>query len=97
MGDYQIEIIISDWLLPTSMEIILYQFETCPYCAKVRAKLEELGLEYQKVNVPRDREDSMRMELAEKSGVLTVPVIKIDGEYVGDSERIIDRLEKLII
>ena len=76
-------------------KITLYQFEDCPYCAKVRAKLDELSLEYQKVNVSRDREDPQRKELLEKSNVQTVPVIDIDGEYTGDSDVIIDTLSAL--
>jgi glutaredoxin 3 len=74
-------------------KITLYQFEECPFCAKVRAKLDELGLEYSKVNVSRDRENTQRKELLEKSGVATVPVIDIDGEFTGDSGAIIEKLE----
>ena len=81
------------------MQLILYQFEECPYCAKVRGVLEGKGLKYEKVNVVRNREDSLRKKLAEKSGVLTVPVLKVrDGkgkeEYIGESEKIIEFLEK---
>lgn len=76
-------------------KITLYQFETCPFCAKVRVKLEELGLEYEKVNVSRDREDPQRKEIAEKSGVATVPVIDIDGKVIGESDAIIQKLESL--
>lgn len=75
-------------------KITLFQFETCPYCAKVRDKLAELGLQYEKVNVAQDREDPQRKELAEKSGVMTVPVIQIDDKFIGDSGAIIDYLEK---
>ena len=74
-------------------KITLYQFEDCPFCAKVRAKLEELGFKYKKVNMPRDREDPQRKEIAEKSGVQTVPVIDIDGTFIGDSDIIIEKLE----
>ena len=74
--------------------IKLYQFEACPFCAKVRAKLEELGVDYEKVNVAHDREDSQRKELLEKSGVATVPVIEIDGKFIGESDVIIEYLEK---
>ncbi|HIJ11180.1 TPA: glutaredoxin [Candidatus Woesearchaeota archaeon] len=74
--------------------ITLYQFEECPYCMKVRAKLAEMKLEYEKVNVPRDREDPLRKDLLEKSGVPTVPVIKIDDRYIGDSSAIVAYLEK---
>ncbi len=74
--------------------ITLYQFEECPYCAKVRNYLDNHNLEYEKVNVPYSRDDPQRKELAEKSGVFTVPVIKINNHYIGDSDKIIEYLEK---
>lgn len=76
-------------------KITLYQFESCPFCAKVRAKLEELNLEHEKINVSRDREDAQRKELLEKSGVATVPIMDLDGEFVGESDAIIEKLESL--
>ena len=75
-------------------QIILYQFEECPWCERVRQKLKEMKLDYKKVNMVRDRENSERKELFAKSGVLTVPVINIDGKFIGDSARIIEFLEK---
>jgi len=71
----------------------LFQFETCPFCAKVRAKFEELNIEYEKVNVEHDREDPTRKMLLEKSGVGTVPVLEDNGEFIGDSQNIIEHLE----
>ena len=76
-------------------KIVLYQFEECPYCAKVRAKLDELGFNYKKVSFLRDREDPKRKEIAKKSGVMTVPVIDIDGEFTGESDIIVQKLEGL--
>ena len=73
-------------------KITLFQFEHCPYCEKVRKKLEQKKLHYHKFNVPRDRNDPIRKELFEKSGVTTVPVLKIDNKYIGDSEEIIKYL-----
>ncbi len=74
--------------------IILYQFETCPFCARVRSVLDAKGLEYEKVNVSHDREDVQRKEIAEKSGVGTVPVINIDGKWIGESADIIAYIEE---
>jgi glutaredoxin len=75
-------------------KIILYQFESCPYCEKVRKKLNELGIKYEKIEVPRDRNSEIRKELLKKSGVFTVPVIKIGNFYLGESEEIIKYLKK---
>jgi len=76
-------------------QIILYQFEHCLFCAKVRAKLNELGLKFKRVEVPNDREHPERQDLAKKSGVSTVPVIEIAGKFIGESEKIIRHLEKM--
>lgn len=75
--------------------LTLYQFPTCPYCAKVRAKLDELKLTYKKVIVEHDRDHPKRQELKEKSGVSTVPVLQIDNKYIGESDHIIKELEKI--
>ncbi len=72
------------------MSIKLYQFERCPYCTKVRGTLEAKGIEYEKIEVPLDREQ--RTELMEVSGQHMVPVL-VDGDTViTDSTVIIDYL-----
>ncbi|PSQ13446.1 hypothetical protein BRC99_03925 [Halobacteriales archaeon QS_7_69_60] len=37
--------------------ITLYELPGCPYCAKVIDKLDELGLEYDSIEVPRNHDD----------------------------------------
>lgn len=76
-------------------KITLYQYEDCPFCIIVREKLEELGLDYDAIEVPRDVDSDVRRDLFEKSSVRTVPVIDIDGEFIGESAVIIKKLEKL--
>lgn len=66
----------------------------CPYCEKVRKKLDELKLNFEKINVPMSRNDPLRKKLLEKSGIGSVPVIEDQGKFVGDSEKIIKYLEK---
>lgn len=67
----------------------LYQFTDCPYCAKVRKKLEELGLEYEKIEVdPADKPDVV----IELGG--TVPIIDDDGHVMNESDDIVMYLEK---
>ena len=78
--------------------ITLYQLPTCPYCAKVRGKLEEFKdagkLEFNLVNVAGNREDPQRQEIAEKSGTLTVPVINHGDTWMGESADILSYLEE---
>ena len=73
-------------------EIVLYQAEWCPYCARVRKKLTDLLLDYKNVNVPRDH--ALRAEVAEVSGQTSIPVL-VDGETVlDDDDDIIPYLEQ---
>lgn len=67
----------------------LYQLPNCPYCVKVRSKLQELGVDYEVVNI----DPLNRPEVVKKLGG-TVPVLE-DGERVmNESSDIIAYLEK---
>ena len=70
-------------------KITLYQIRFCPYCAKVRKKLEEKGLKYEEVKV--DSYD--RSVVKQLSGQEAVPVIVIDGKVIADSEKICKYLD----
>jgi glutaredoxin len=75
--------------------ITLYELPGCPYCAKVIDKLNELGLEYDSIEVPRAHEE--RTEVEEVSGQTGVPVI-IDEEHgvdgMNESDDIVAYLEE---
>jgi glutaredoxin 3 len=67
--------------------ITLLQLERCPWCAAVRQGLANVGAEYQKVEVSRDRAE--RHLVGALSGQRLVPVI-VDGDVVvWDSRRIV--------
>ncbi len=69
--------------------IKLYQYEMCPYCAKVRKKLAELHLEYDKVEVdPTNKPDIVKEA---NNGI--VPVLDDDGNIVVESDVIVDYLQ----
>ena len=51
----------------------LYELEGCPYCAKVKKKLDELDLEYDSHMVPRSHDE--RTEVEAVSGQTGVPVL----------------------
>ena len=76
----------------TETGIVLYQAEWCTYCARVRAKLTDLLLDYKIVNVPRDH--AGRTIVKEVSGQTGIPVM-VDGDVVlDDDDDIIPYLEK---
>ena len=76
-------------------DITLYELPGCPYCAKVIDTLEELGLEYDTVEVPSAHAE--RTEVKEISGQTGVPVIVdedhgVDGMH--ESDDIVEYLEE---
>jgi glutathione S-transferase len=73
----------------------LYELPGCPYCAKVKNKLDELGLEYVSHEVPRSH--SARTEVKDVSGQTGVPVLvdpDHDVEGMPESDDIVAYLEK---
>ena len=70
----------------------LYQAEWCPFSHRVRAKLTELGIDYETINVPASTKN--RDELEEIAGTRSIPVL-VDGERViTDSGEAISYLEQ---
>lgn len=73
----------------------LYQIEECPYCARVRAKMTDLGIDYIIRNEPRDK--SKRERLERVSGQKGVPTLVDPDRNVviaDDDDAIIEYLEK---
>ena len=74
--------------------IILWQFESCPFCAKVRDKLSELAVDFVSVTAPRH--DSGKREFLKKFGGQDMTPFIIDTEKnvaMYESDAIIKHLE----
>lgn len=72
--------------------MVLYQAEWCPYCARVRKKMTDLLLDYVTVNVLHSHDE--RDEVKAASGQTSIPVL-VDGDVVlDDDDTIIPYLEK---
>jgi glutaredoxin 3 len=75
--------------------IEFYELDGCPFCAKVRERLNELEIEYNSHSVPSSHAE--RTEVEELTGQTEVPVIvdpdhDIDG--MNESDDIITYLEE---
>ena len=70
----------------------LYQFEDCPFCARVREELDALGLDYVVRSVPRPH--ALRERVKAVSGQTQVPVLvdPVRKRVVVESEDIIQYL-----
>ena len=63
----------------------LYQAEWCPYCARVRSRMTDLGITYININVPRSKAE--RTELQEVSGQVGIPtLVTEDGRVIADDD-----------
>lgn len=75
---------------------VLYQYASCPFCARVRAFLEREGIDIEIRDTLRDPE--ARRELVEGGGRATVPCLRIerDGDvrWLYESLDIIDYLRR---
>lgn len=72
-------------------EYKLFVGTACPHCRKVENFMEENNIEIQIVNINEDR-DGMK-ELIEKGGKRQVPCLFHDGEYMYESNDIIEFLK----
>jgi glutaredoxin 3 len=62
-------------------DVTVYTTEPCSYCARVKGLLKTRGVEYDEVNLSKD--PAGRVELAQKTGMMTFPQVIIDGTLVG--------------
>lgn len=62
----------------------LYNLDHCPYCRNVREVLAELGLSYELIEVPKDREQ--RSEVVAVSGQVFVPVLVDNDVIIADDD-----------
>ena len=57
-------------------------------------KLQELGVEFDRVDVSRDWNDSFRKALEQESSFQSIPLLKIDETFIAESAAIIRYLER---
>ncbi|KAI5083904.1 hypothetical protein GOP47_0000073 [Adiantum capillus-veneris] len=72
-------------------EVILYQYEACPFCNKVRAFLDYHNIPYRVVEV-----NPMSKKELKWSEYKKVPVLMVDGQQMNDSTAIISTLNERI-
>lgn len=72
-------------------EVVLFQYEACPFCNKVKAFLDYHGIQYKVVEVNPTNKKEINWSHYKK-----VPIVIVDGEQLVDSSDIIDKLVKRI-
>ncbi|KAH9306602.1 hypothetical protein KI387_011006 [Taxus chinensis] len=72
-------------------ELVLYQYEACPFCNKVKAFLDYYDLPYKIVEVNPISKKEIKWSDYKK-----VPILVVDGKQLNDSSAIINDLDKQI-
>ncbi|KAL3840198.1 hypothetical protein ACJIZ3_024789 [Penstemon smallii] len=73
-------------------DVVLYQYEACPFCNKVKAFLDYYDITYKIVEV----NPLSKKEIKWSDDYKKVPILMVDGEKMVNSSDIIDKLAKKI-
>ena len=71
----------------TKHELLLYKYDSCPFCRRVFRSIDQLGLDVPTADIQRD--PANRAELARVAGRTTVPCLFIDGQPLFESADIV--------
>jgi glutaredoxin 3 len=62
-------------------KIVMYSTDPCSFCVRAKDLLERRELAFEEINLAKD--PAGRMELVERTGMLSFPQIVIDDEVIG--------------
>ena len=66
-------------------KVKIYTTSTCVYCAMLKNYLSEHKVEFESVDVGKDRQAFVEMK--ERTGLISVPVIDIDGMFIAGFDK----------
>jgi glutaredoxin 3 len=72
-------------------EVKVYTTDPCSFCARVKGILNSRGVEYEEINLAKD--PAGRLELAQRTGMMTFPQVLVDGELLGGFREVQAALE----
>lgn len=62
-------------------QVTVYTTDPCSFCARVKGMLKSHGVEFSEINLAKD--PAGRVELAQRTGMMTFPQVIVDGELLG--------------
>jgi len=61
--------------------VVVYTTDPCGFCTRVKMLLRSRNIDFEEINLAGDNDGVV--ELAQKTGMLTLPQVMIDGILVG--------------
>ena len=68
--------------------VTIYTTEPCSFCRNAKALLASRGVEYTEVNLSKD--PAGRMELAQRTGLMSFPQIMVDDAPLGGFRELLE-------
>jgi glutaredoxin 3 len=62
-------------------EVVVYTTDRCAFCVRVKMLLKSRDIEFEEINLAGD--PSAFVDLAQRTGMMTLPQVMIDGRLVG--------------
>ena len=66
-------------------KVIVYSTSTCVYCSMLKSFLTDKKVEFVSIDVGADKQAFLEMK--EKTGLMSVPVIDIDGKIIAGFDK----------
>jgi glutaredoxin-like protein len=71
------------------LDVTVFTREGCPFCVRAKGMLRDAGLQYDELVLNRDYSE---VTLRAVAGVSMVPQVFINGEHIGDSDKLAEYL-----
>jgi glutaredoxin 3 len=83
----------------STARVVVYTTDPCSFCSRAKGMLQARGVDYAEVNLSKDPDG--RLELVQKTGMMSFPQIVVDGRLVGGFKELLEaeqdgRLDELL-
>lgn len=68
-------------------KVLIYTFNTCPYCLRAKRLLTNKEVSFEEIDITNRREDLNKLK--ESTNCTTVPQIFVDDEFIGGCDDIV--------
>lgn len=68
-------------------EVVIYTFDTCPYCIRAKRLLKNKGVDFKEIDITNKRDKLNELKL--KTNCSTVPQIFVNDKFIGGCDDIV--------